>query len=100
MKRLLLIVFVASLSIGATALVTTSSADARWGYRHSSWRGGWAYGGWGLGAAGAFAGGTAGATIGPYGREQYLPYDYYYGSLPAYVYVPVYAPIYGLGCGC
>ena len=95
-----LIAFVASLSIGAMSLMTTNSAEARWGYRHGGWRGGWAYGGWVLGATGAFAGGVAGATVGPYGFDQYLPYHYYYGRMPAYVYVPVYAPIYSFECSC
>jgi hypothetical protein len=81
--------------------MTASAADARYG----GWRSGWAYAGWGLGASGAFAGGVVGATVGPYGDAQYLPYDYYYGGLrprtylPSNVYPPlVNAPVYGCGC--
>jgi hypothetical protein len=72
--------------VGATALATTTSAEARWG--------GW--GGWGWGV-GAFA---AGAVIGSaltapyYGYYTYAP-GYSYGYAPAYTYG--YAPAYSYG---
>jgi hypothetical protein len=123
--RKILIALAAAFILGTVALVTSSTADARYGYGgwarpglgyggwgragwgHRGWArpgwgyGGWRYGGWAPGAlaAGAFIG-AAVIPVTPYGPYQYAPYDYYYGTLPAYQYVPYYAPVYGFGCGC
>ena len=127
MKKIL-IALVASLTIGTVALVTSSTADAGYrgwgraglvyggGWGRAGWgsrgwaRPGWGYGGWaslaygggwppGVVAAGAFAGGVL-IPWTAYGPFQYAPYDYYYGTLPASQYVPIYAPGYGFGFGC
>ena len=65
--------------VGATALATTTSAEARWG----GW-GGW---GWGIGA---FA---AGAVIGGALTAPYYGYSYGpgYAYAPGYPYAPGYA---------
>ena len=77
------IALIAVTSIGATALTTSSDANARWGYR------GW---GWGAGAfaAGAVLGGLAAAPY--YGS----PYGYSYGGYGAYGAYP-YAAYSGYG---
>jgi hypothetical protein len=73
--RKILTALVASALIGATALTTSSPANA----------GGWPFF-WGGVAAGAIVGGALAA---PY----YRPYPYYY-------YGPGYGPYYGPGYGC
>jgi hypothetical protein len=81
--RKFLTVVVAVASIGAAALATSSSADARWG---GGWGGGWR-GGWGWGPGPFVAGAlVAGAIAAPY----------YYGYGPYYPYGPY--PYYGPGC--
>ena len=65
--------FVAVTLVGATALTTSTSAEARWG----------AWGGWGWGV-GAFA---AGAVIGSALTAPYYGYTY----APGYAYAPRYA---------
>ena len=75
MKKIL-IALVAATTIGVTALATSSTADARYGYGwgragwgyggwgYGGWgRGGWGYGGWGYGGYG-YGGFAAGAVIG------------------------------------
>ncbi len=88
MKKFL-IALVAAMLVGATALATSSTAEARWGYGwghpawgyrggwgYGGWRHGWGYGGWGYGAlaAGAFVGAALAA---PYYSYPYAPYPYY-----------------------
>jgi len=113
MKKFL-IALVAATTIGVTALATSSTADARYGYGwgRGGWgRGGWGYGGRGFGgfAAGAVIGGALAApsyyTFGPLSDSySYAPgYGSAYGYGPVY-YAPVYygyAPGYYVGgCGC
>jgi hypothetical protein len=93
--RKFLTALVAVTVIGATALATSSTADARWGGGWG-WRGGW---GWGPGPfiGGALIGGAlAAGAYAPYyyGNYGYGPYyPYAYGGYGAY------GP-YGPGYGC
>lgn len=73
---------VAAATIGAAALATSGTAEARWagGGWHGGWRGGWR-GGWG---PGPFIGGLAAGAIigGALAAPYYYPYGYYYGPYP------------------
>ncbi len=61
-----------------------------------------AYGGWGApgGIVAAANVGVALVAVSAFSPYQYAPYDYYYGTVPAYGYLPAYVPVYGSGCGC
>jgi hypothetical protein len=121
--RKILITLVAAATLGMTALATSSSAEARWGYGgwgragwgYGGWgRGGWGYRGWGYrgwgyggwGLGGFAAGALAGAAI---ASTPYYPYAGYYPYAPGYYayaptyYVPTYygyITTFGGGCGC
>jgi hypothetical protein len=112
--RKVLIALVAAVTLGTTALATSSSADARW-FGYGGWGraglgyGGWGYRGWGhrgWGFGGFAAGALAGASI---ASAPYYPYAGYYPYAPGYyAYAPTYyLPTYygyvttfGTGCGC
>lgn len=92
-------ILLAAISLGAAALLTSSSADARWvgygGWRHGGGYG-WGYRGWGWApfAAGAVIGGALAAPYYyPYGPYPYYYYYYPYGPYPSYYY-------YGYRPGC
>ena len=93
--RKFLTALVAVAAIGAMAVATSSTADARWagGY---GWRGGW---GWGPGpfVAGALIGGAllGGALAAPYYYGGYYPYGGY-GPYYPMVRIPMAA---AAGCG-
>lgn len=93
-------ILVAAITLGAAALLTLSSADARWvgygGWRHG-W--GWGYPGWGLApfAAGAVIGGALAA---PYYYYPYGPYPYTYYYYYPYAPYPTYNYYYGYRPGC
>ncbi len=87
--RKFLTALVAVAAIGAAALATSSTADARWG---GGWHGGWGWrGGWGWGPGPFVAGALIGGALA-------APYYYggYYGYGSYYPYGPY--PYYGPGC--
>lgn len=85
LKRTLVGAAVAAFTLGATAVITTAPASARWG--GGGWHGGgWHGGGWGWGGAGFGAGLAVGALTSPYYYGYGYPgYAYGYGY-PAYAY--------------
>jgi hypothetical protein len=97
--RTVLIAVVAVISLAATALVTSRSADARrvgyggwgragWGYGLGR---GWVYHGWGRGVGTLAAGAVVGGALAtPYYYYSYSPYVYY-GYAAPYTYYD-YAP--------
>jgi hypothetical protein len=93
--------------VAAAVPLSTTSADAAWGWRGGGWGGGWRGGGWGWGgfgvglAAGALIGGTLAA---PYWGGYYNSYPgyngYYAPSYYAYAPSPAfYGPSWGWGGG-
>ncbi|HMK69712.1 MAG TPA: hypothetical protein VK442_01955 [Xanthobacteraceae bacterium] len=83
---------IAAAAIGAMAVATSSTAEARyWG--HGGW--GWGHGGWGWGWGGFAAGAIVGSALAaPYYYGYYYPYGYPYG----YGYYPYGPYAYGPGC--
>ena len=87
--RKFLSVLIAVVALGATAVATSGTAEARWGY---GWHGGWGWrGGWGWGPGPFVAGALVGGAV---AAGAYAPY--YYGYGPYYPYGP-YPYAYG-GC--
>jgi len=101
MKKILNVAVAAALC-GAAVIVTSATADARWGYGGWGYHGGYHYGGWGYRGWGwGVRGGVAAAIIGAglaapyyyYPVPAYPSYYYYSYPLPAYYY-------YGVAPGC